>query len=239
MIVYEVAVDYAQRLRAKNINSAMNTTEKHEQVKERINELVTQNVKKTNVYKMTTELEEMKNKLEEMTRERDDYKEQTIQQQISLNDLRKKLDTLHQLDSEKTHELEKLNKLYKKKDGISNLEKAIEYINIEIKRKKAEEEYTSDNEDKVESNDVKTVAKVETNVEKPNTVKVVTKVKADSNLQLFLVFYKDYYLNLTFLPKYHFQENFRFLEFYLDVLIYYIIVINQHDLIMVLFCLSS
>ena len=52
-----------------------------------------------------------------------------------MNDLRKKLDTLHQLDSEKTHELEKLNKLYKKKDGISNLEKAIEYINIEIKRK--------------------------------------------------------------------------------------------------------
>ena len=182
VIVYEVAVDYAQRLRAKNINSAMNTTEKHEQVKERINELVTQNVKKTNVYKMTTELEEMKNKLEEMTRERDDYKEQAIQQQISLKDLRKKLDTFSQLDLEKTIEIEKLNKLYKKKDGISNLEKAIEYINIEIKRKKAEEEYTSDNEDKVESNDVKTVAKVETNVEKPNTVKVVTKVKADSNL---------------------------------------------------------
>ena len=184
-VVYEVAVAYAQRLRAKNINSNMNTTEKHQQVKERINELVTQKVKKTNVYKMTTELEEMKNKLEEMTRERDDYKEQTISQQISLNDLRKKLDTLHQLDSEKTHELEKLNKLYKKKDGISNLEKAIEYINIEIKRKKWKE-YTSgeSGSDNEESNDVKivmtkTVAKVETNVEKPKTAKVVTKVKAD------------------------------------------------------------
>ena len=187
-VVYEVAVAYAQRLRAKNINSNMNTTEKHQQVKERINELVTQKVKKTNMYKMTTELEEMKNKLEEMTRERDDYKEQTIQQQISLNDLRKKLDTLHQLDSEKTHELEKLNKLYKKKDGISNLEKAIEYINIEIKRKKWKE-YTSgeSGSDNEESKDVKvetkTVAKVETNVEKPKTVKVVTKAKADPKVE--------------------------------------------------------
>jgi hypothetical protein len=72
-VVYEVAVAYAQRLRAKNIKSGMNTAEKHEQVKERINQLVTQNVKKTNVYKMTTELEEMRNKLEEMIRERDDY----------------------------------------------------------------------------------------------------------------------------------------------------------------------
>jgi hypothetical protein len=189
-VVYEVAVAYVQRLREKNIKSGMNTAEKHEQVKERINQLVTQNVKKTNVYKMTTELEEMKNKLEEMTRERDDYKEQAMLQQISLNDLRKKLDALHQLDSEKTHEL---NKLYKKKDCLSNLEKAIEYINIEIKRnKKIEEEYTSESdiysdEDEVESNDVKIVMKADTKTV-TKTVKAVTKVvkskevKADTNV---------------------------------------------------------
>jgi len=193
-VVYEVAIAYAQRLRAKNIKSGMNTAEKHEQVKERINQLVTQNVKKTNVYKMTTELEEMRNKLEEMTRERDDYKEQAMSQQISLNDLRKKLDTLHKLDSEKTHELEKLNKLYKKKDGLSNLEKAIEYINIEIKRNKnIEEEYSSESdiysdEDEVESNDVKIVMKADTKTV-TKTVKAVTKVvkskevKADTNVE--------------------------------------------------------
>ena len=98
----------------------------------------------------------MKNKLEEMTKERDDYKEQSMQQQISLKDLREKLNTFYQLDLEKTVDIERLSKLYKKKCCLYNLKSAIEYINIvkdEIKNNKnIEEEYS---QNKVEYKGVK------------------------------------------------------------------------------------
>ena len=109
-VIYEVAVSYVQRMRAKNIESGVNTRSSHEQVKERINQLVTQNVKKTNMYKISTELEELKNKFDEMKSERDKYRDELMEKNKSIKDLQEKVGSYSQLDLEKTLELEKLKK---------------------------------------------------------------------------------------------------------------------------------
>ena len=109
-VVYEVAVSYVQRLRAKNVESGVNTRSSHEQVKERINQLVNQNVKKTSMYKISTELEELKNKFNEMKNERDKCMDELMEKNKSIKDLQEKVGSYSQLDLEKTLELEKLKK---------------------------------------------------------------------------------------------------------------------------------
>jgi len=57
--VYELAMDYLQTLRIKNIKSGVNTRSNHEQVKKRVKQLVEQNTKKTSAYKMEQKIKEL------------------------------------------------------------------------------------------------------------------------------------------------------------------------------------
>ena len=72
----QLAIEYVKRLRAKNIEYSMNTNAKYKYVNDRIKQLV------TNVAKNSVKLEDIRNKLDEMTIERDKYKDEVMAQNL-------------------------------------------------------------------------------------------------------------------------------------------------------------